>query len=314
MGDKVWVIPDPDEYFAPKKRAAAPVREQENPAVAFSLSLICWGSGQFYIRQWRNGILFFLLMLNFVGFLIITIIFWREILPIVKSWKFTKSDLLLACMVFYVLGLIVWIANALHAYWKTDALRTVEFKGVEKKVLPALCSFILPGWGQMLNGQPRKGFFYLLIALLGLTALPSLPIIYLLWPNLEPSPSKNVLDLIFGISFLLAPVLVFFWFINVFDAFKVAIDSLKKEPLLKRMQYATTRVRLQGGFGNFIAESKGKFLLILIFILCVLALNHFFPKKFYVSGLQGIGQHLSHRGMTVIPLMIEKGMETLDLK
>jgi hypothetical protein len=72
MNEKVWVIDDTDDPFeksaSRRKALERSLREEWNPAVAFSLSIILWGGGQFYSRHWKEGAMFLLLMVNFIAF------------------------------------------------------------------------------------------------------------------------------------------------------------------------------------------------------------------------------------------------------
>ena len=66
----------------------------------------------------------------------------------------TKAFLSLEFLLLSVL--VFWIYNAVDAYRATARARRVPFRGIENKALPALASLLIPGWGQFMNGHPRK--------------------------------------------------------------------------------------------------------------------------------------------------------------
>jgi len=317
MNKKVWVIDD-----IPKKQVSAikisqsniPIFKQNspiqrNPSLSFSLSLIIWGCGQFYNRQVRLGMLNLLLMINFYLFMSIGIMHWKSIKSSFETIYVDGSGTLLILGFFYISGLIVWHLNAWQAYFKSISISERSFKGIKMKLLPAVCSLLMPGWGQLLNGQTKKGVFFQLFALTGVAILPFIFIILIVWPMLESSRSRLIIEWIFSIGVVLSPFILMMWIVNIFDAAKVSINNTKKVPLPKRITYAIKKYRyhiqIYGLKNAVLPLIKRTTLAILLLIFCVIT-YHSVPTKFYMQQLQNLGNRISEKEMTVVPHIINK--------
>jgi TM2 domain-containing membrane protein YozV len=320
MSKKVWVIGDgPEKQVSATKISQRNIStfqekstKQRNPSLAYSLSIIIWGWGQFYNRQWRSGILFLLFMINFYLFMSIVVIYWESL----KSICFDCSGTLLIFGLFYLSGLIVWHFNAWQAYFKSIKSNIKPLNGIKMTLLPAVCSLLMPGWGQLLNGQTKKGLFFQLFSLTGLATLPFILIIFLVWPTLEASRSRHIIEWIFSISIILSPFILMMWIFNIFDAAKVSIDNTKKETLPIRIKHAANRFRYHTqiyGWKNAVRPLiKRNILIILLLIFCVIT-YHYVPKKFYMQQLQNLGYRMSEKEMTVIPSIIKKLPNSISL-
>jgi hypothetical protein len=315
MSNKVWVIEDSPEHQV----SATKVRqtdgstfeqksaEQRNPSLAYSLSIIIWGCGQFYNRQWRLGIIFLLFMINFYVFISIVVRYWESIKFTCESNYVDCSGTLLIYCILYLSGLIVWYLNAWQAYLKTKKINARSLKGTRVTLLRVVCSLLMPGWGQLLNGQVKKGLFFQLFALAGLAALPFILTVFLVWPALEASRSRVVIEWIFSISIILLPIILMMWIFNIFDA-AMSKDNTRKGPLLRiknainRFRYRTQLYGLKNAVFPLI---KRTIILTLLLIFC--GINyHFVPKKFYLQQLQHFGNRMLEKEMTVIPGIIKK--------
>ena len=171
MNQRVWVIEDnPEKQVSTPKINESIIStfqqkstKERNPSLAYSLSIIIWGCGQFYNRQWRLGIMFLLYMINFYLSMIIAINYWKPMKSFFESIGIDFSTMLLIFAFFYLLGLIVWQFNAWQAYLKSIKINPRSHKGIKIRFFPAFCSFLMPGWGQLLNGQTKKGAFFSVI-------------------------------------------------------------------------------------------------------------------------------------------------------
>ncbi len=317
MSQKVWVIKDNSEKqvsVAKINQRIIPTYEQQstnqrNPYLAYSLSIIIWGWGQFYNRQWKLGIFFLLFMINFYLLIRIFFTYWESIKSFFESIQIDCSGTLLIFGFFYLSGLVVWQFNAWQAYFKSIKINKRSPKGINMTLLPPVCSLLMPGWGQLLNGQTKKALFFQLFAFTSLATLPSIPIIFLLWPKLEASQSRHIIEWIFSISIILSPLVLMMWVFTIFDAAKVSIDTTKKERIPIRIRYAISKFRLHTktyGWKNAVLPLiKRTTLLILLLIFCVITYHHV-PEKFYMQQLQILGNRLSEKQMTVIPGIIKK--------
>lgn len=313
---KVWVIEDSPGQVSliQKSQKNIPTikqkrSEQRNPSLAYSLSIIIWGCGQFYNKQWKSGVLFFLLMIMFYAFMGITVTFWESITSSFESVYVNRSATFLILNFFYVLGIIVWHFNAWQAYFGSIKINQKAPKGLRGKLLPAVCSLLIPGWGQLLNGQTKKGLFFGLLLLTGLVALPFILVTLLAWSTLDASRSRIIIEWIFSISIILSPFFLLMWIVNIFDAAKVSIDHTKKVSLPRRIKYAIKRFRydiqIYGRKNAVLSRLKRTTVVIILLIICGTA-YHFVPKEFYMRQLQHLGNRMSGNEMTVIPRIIKK--------
>jgi TM2 domain-containing membrane protein YozV len=324
MSQKVWVIEDSHEEQVLSNKISQKILsklqqssvKQRSPSLAYSLSIIIWGCGQFYNRQWKLGILFLLFMINYYSFMSIIFMYWERITSTFESMNLDCAKVVLIFWFFYISGLIVWLFNAWQAYFESVNTNARSFKGTKIPLLSVVCSFLIPGWGQLLNGQPKKGLLFHVFALLSLSTLPLILIIFLVWPSLEASRSRLIIEWIFSISVILSPFIFMVWIVNIFDAAKVSLDNTKKDPLLIRMKHATNRFRnniqVYGKKNTVLPIIKRITLIILLMIFCVIS-YHSFPKKFYMQQLQNLGNRMSEQEMTVIPSIIKKLPNNISL-
>ncbi len=312
MSQKVWVIKD--SFKRSDSNAAGGVIsafhqdvKHKNPALAYSLSLLIWGCGQLYNRKWKSGILLFLFMIMFYLSMSMIIIHWTAIVKFFRSADVSLSETLLICGFFHLSGLITWHFNSCHAYFKAIKSNNNYFKGIRSILLPAACSLLMPGWGQFLNGQPKKGICFQIFSLAGLFAFPAILIVFLFWPTLEASQARLMVEWIFMISLIFTPFIVMIWLFSVYDAARVSMDNLKKEPLRKRIGYQINRhrhdIQVYGWKNAVLSIVKRIFIVILLLTLGVIG-YHYIPKSYYIQQLMDLGNKISQEGMTVIPGLI----------
>jgi TM2 domain-containing membrane protein YozV len=305
--ERVWVLEDPDER--PRVRSESAVsssRPQKNPAVAFTLSIFIWGAVQFYNRQGNVGTLLVLLMANFVVDPILVWIYREPIVAFLRGLPVTSSQMLAAITLFYFSGLLIWLSGAERAYHKTNAARTEPFQGTRVAWLPAVCSFLLPGWGQFLNGQAGKGALFLFTTLLVFFAAPTAVLIWLFWPELETAADRLFWERMLAATLLAAPLALVVWPLNCLDALRVGRDEVKKEPLLKRLEYANNRRRMYGWERGVFPFFRRTVMFAVVLVLCSSIAYFAFPQDYYVSLLQDLQTRLSQRHMVLIPHVIDR--------
>jgi len=310
--DRVWVLEDPDERpRVRKKPAVVPSSRgpQKNPAVAFTLSLLIWGAGQIYNRQGKFGFLLILLMANFYLDPILIWVYRESLTPFLGGITITSSQLLMVMGAFYFLGLIVWLFNAEHAYYVANKTRTEAFRGIERSFLPAACSLLIPGWGQFLNGQAAKGALFLMFALIGFFAVPALLIIPFFWPRLDTATDRLFWETALVTVIVLSPLTLLIWLLNSFDALKVSLDDTKKEPVLKRLEYANNRRRMYGWGRGVFPYLKQTLVLGLSLALCLAVAYYQFPRDYYVARLQSLQVQLSQQHLVLIPRLIDRVLQ-----
>ncbi len=309
MPDKiVWKIDDPREWST-SPEATHSVALQKNPALAFSLSLMLWGGGQLYNRQRALGLLFVLLMVNFYLILGLVIVYWESIITFLKAVPITHFEAIVACGIFYLSGLIFWIINALQAHHQASSTGTGAFEGVKNPLLPLFCSLLVPGWGQVLNGQPKKGGFFLIFTLAGFFALPALVLIPRIWSSLETFSERFLLEWVLVFALALCPLVFLMWLLGIYDALKVGLDPLKKEPLRKRIKYAINRLRIKGWARGFLPQAKRTLMLVLLLTLSVTLSYYYLPEKNYVVMLQSLETRLYQQKMILLPYLIDQFLQ-----
>lgn len=309
MPDKtVWELHDPEDKSKPGAVARS-MEPQKNPALAFSLSLLFGGSGQIYNQQWQLGLLFTFLMANFYMGLYLLIAYWEFITTSLKAVHISPSGVFLGGAIYYLSGLIFWTFNALHAYNRANETRIDPFQGIKNPLLPPLCSVLVPGWGQFLNGQPKKGGFYLIFALAGLLVIPVLIFIPLLWPTLESTIDRLALERILAIALFLFPLVLLMWLLSIYDALKVCLNPFKKGPLRKRIIYAINRVRINGWV---IPRAKLTLMLGLFLVLSLTLCYYYLPQKYYTHMLQTLQVRLSQENMVLIPHFIHQFLQVIS--
>jgi TM2 domain-containing membrane protein YozV len=310
MAEKVWVIEDPDELPRSRKtqrieRQAPPV-DEKSPATAYSLSTLFWGTGQIYSGERTKGLVFLLIMVLVCAPAVLAAVFFLPLLQFLKARNISLSTLFLTAEIMLFCALFFWKYNAGSAYHGADKKRRTAFTGVQSKVCPFFCSLLVPGWGQFLNAQPLKGSIYAGFSIFSLFTLLTIPAVLLAWPSLNISDSRFVVEMIFALTVIFAPVIPVFWIIGGFDALKVSLDDLKKEPLLDRLKAANNRRRNQGWVRGVFPQIKWTILLVLFLVLLVTVLYYYyFPKNYYVEELARLQSYLEKQGMTLVPGLIE---------
>lgn len=311
MDENIWIIEDPDSYFQRRIDKAPLINQkhaskQKNPAVAYTLSFILWGAGQVYNGQTLKGLLFLLLMLIFYTGSVHFLIYMKPILHFLHSINIGNAEIFIICEIVFFLSLIFWTHNAGDAYHGARKMRRDLFTGMQSRVFPFLCSLLVPGWGQFLNGQVKKGSILTGFSILSLFSMVTIPLVFVFWNALEASRSRFYVEGILAITLLFAPLIPFIWLFGCFDALKVSLDATKKESLVKRLRYANNRRRLQGLERGVFTHIKMIVTLCLLLVLCLVISYRFFPREYYTSQLRNIQTRLYGKEMVIVPSLIDR--------
>jgi hypothetical protein len=312
MNEKVWVIDDPDEHsdkpVSRRRTLESPVGEERNPALAFSLSIILWGGGQFYNGHWKEGAMFLLLMVNFIAYTIIGALFRNDLKPLLELLPISPSMGVSAILVLIFAGLCIWLYGARRAYRAATQQMAGRFEGVTAPLLPPFCSLLVPGWGQFLNGQSRKGLFFLFVACAGFFTAGAIPGIFFLWESFEPSALRVCLEWALAGCLAFSPVLLLLWLCGVHDALKVSLDDLKKESVRERMACAWNRVKMHG-WQKTVLRGLIRFAFLGITLAVSVAIaSRYFPRDFYLHEIERVQHELKAKHMTVIPHLIDRAL------
>ncbi|MFZ5876431.1 MAG: hypothetical protein ACOYXU_08485 [Nitrospirota bacterium] len=305
LEDKVWYVDDPDDPPV-RTKPAAPKPPQKNPAVAFSWSLVIWGGGQFYNRQGAIGFLLLLLMANCLVAPTLLWVYWDAVLALDIPISLTTSQLMGSVGSIYLSGLLVWFVSAVQAYYRTNTARTAPFNGIANRFLPAICSLLIPGWGQFLNGQPRKGTLFLCVAFIAFCAVPVLLMILWGWPMLRAAEDRLFWEVVLIAVAALGPPALLIWPVATFDALVVSRDDTKKEPVLKRLEYANNRRRMYGLGRGVFPYFKQTLMLGLLLVLFATVTYYYTPRDYYISRLHALRDASSTRHMVLIPRLLDR--------
>jgi TM2 domain-containing membrane protein YozV len=318
--EKVWVVQDPDEYLKPRQKtrimAEAPsLPAEKDPALAYTLSLLFWGSGQLYNGQRAKGLNYIGLALYANVFALLLFMFEQELPFYLGFFSISPAQAVLAAALLLFGVLIFWVSNASDAYHTAMKARRTPFAGVSSRAWPLFCSLLFPGWGQFLNGQPIKGSLFAVSAAFGIFSLLAVPGIMLAWPSLEDSSFRIMVEGLLLLSLITLLPMPFLWIFGVFDAWKVVQDDLKKEPLLERLKAANNRRRAYGWVRGVFPQIKRTLLLVLLLIILVLIIIQFsFPWNFYCESLTRALDRSSKQGMVLIPELVRGIIAVLPVK
>jgi TM2 domain-containing membrane protein YozV len=309
--DLVWTINSPkrgpkDRQSEGKNRkAGAPY----NPAKAFSLSLLVWGGGQIYNRSQKIGVLFLLLMGNFITLLYLILGNLKFVPRYAETTGLGLSGLLAAWCLFLFSGITLWILNAVLAYRQAAVRLDGPYQGIGISLWPAVCSALIPGWGQFLNGQAKKGTIFLTLFAVWVFSIPTILLILFYWSGI-PNESERLFWEKFLIGLLVAVgAVIIIWPFVILDAAKVGLDEVKKEPLRKRIEYANNLRRMKGWIGGYFPQAKLTLTLALILGISVAYSYLFFPWQFYSYNLEKLELKLNEQKMVMIPEVIGRVIE-----
>ena len=312
--EKVWVIETPQERI--RRRRAKHEQEwgpsiEKDPARAYTLSLIFWGGGQLYNDQLVKGTVFLSMMMLCCAGAILSVVYADFLVEFLRSRGASAASLFLAAEVLFFCLLIFWTYNAGDAYHAAAKTRKKAFPGVQSRVAPLLCSLLVPGWGQFLNGQAMKGSIFAGLSVLGFFSLGSIPAILAFWTSLEVSEARMIIEAVFAISVLYAPLFPVIWVFGAFDAWKVSYDELKKEPLWERIKAANNRRRTQGWVRGVFPHIRLTAVLGLVLTVCALIILFSFPAGYYAGWMTDAQTRLQKEGMTLVPDLIGKVLSFL---
>ncbi|MFQ5877646.1 MAG: hypothetical protein ACE5JH_08180 [Acidobacteriota bacterium] len=200
-----------------------PVRRSRvsSPAAAGTLSLFVCGLGQFYNGQRRLATLFLLCELQVIAFHYMLYMIWDRIREFAHLFFVSEWEMLLYassldfCLIFFL------IYNVAQAYRGAEA-RAGRFDGMHRPAVSGLASFLVPGWGQILNGQMGKAILFLFAFLLQVYCL----VLYLHSPLFRVITVLDEQQLLLRKALWVGMAVLFVtalsWFVSVYDAVLVA--------------------------------------------------------------------------------------------
>ena len=135
--------------------------------------------------------------------------------------------------------------------------------------------------------------------------MPALLIIPFFWPRLDTATDRLFWETALVTVLVLFPLTLLIWLLNSFDALKVSRDDTKKEPVLKRLEYANNRRRMYG-WGRGVFPYFKQTLILGLFLVFSLAVAYYqFPRDYYIARLQSLQVQLSQQHLVLIPRLID---------
>ncbi len=315
MSQKIWVIDDQGLGKLPgmsqgvaqhpgngnKESASLPKTSQKNPASAFSLSMLVWGCGHMHIGQRRLGLIYLAAMVAFYTVMTTVVFCWDSLARFISE----RPELIIFAMVIFLCGLLVWMFNAVDVYYRTLRLRDEPFLGADKIFWPLAGSFLFPGWGQFLNGQPKKGIFFLLCGAGGVFSVFALFLGRYVWPLLQSNQDRYVFESCLLGVFLVVPVVFLMWVASAYDAFRSCEYFLRYR---LRSKLVGKRLPGRGVLADLVPQCSAVLGLMLAISLGVQAI----PKQYYVDSLKNVRVEMLNSNMTIIPGLLHKTIEFIS--
>jgi TM2 domain-containing membrane protein YozV len=258
-----------------------------------------------YLGEYRPGWLYMAAMVVFYSIISGLIFFRDSVSRLAAEVEIQPSAFILGAVASLVVGLALWLGNAVAAYYRTARLRTEPFLGVDNLIWPLFGSLLFPGWGQFLNGQPRKGFFFLLFGATGVFSAFVVTLSLYAWPLLKAAPVRHTYEILLISALLLTPVSVLMWLVSAYDSFRSGREQLRMKLSLRHAGY---RVRSQWTLRGLVPRGTA----ILGLMLAMSLGMQFVPKNYYLDSLGELRIEMLNCKMEVMPELVGKVMELID--
>ncbi len=319
--EKLYVLPGLDESrengsIAHRRRSGGrqvdPSKREVNPAMAFTYSILFWGGGQLHNNQDWMGFALAFLMFLFYGCLGAAIVRWDLLLEYMGLFPGSLSTIYMGAVLFATLGVTLWLSSSVQAYLRASWDRYTLFNGVNNHLFPFICSLILPGWGQFLNGQTRKGTLFVMASLAGYVSVSVIVLTMIFWPYLDTAAERIAVEWLLTPAILILPAFLLASLVSGYDALRVSLDEIKKEPWKKRLEYANNRRRMKGWRRGVWPQIRLTMGLSLVLCLCLGVAYHLIPQDFYTLSLRTARDVLVEHHLTVIPELLNRALLLLS--
>lgn len=272
---------------------------------AASLSLLFPGLGQVYMGQRAFGLTFmisnlaiFAVYLFLSGILRISV-FSNSLVP---SYDF--HVLLIAPLAIAVLsGISIHMAFDLF-----PELKLAQLISANRKNRLYWLSYFFPGYGQLLNGQPKKSAVFCSLWLLGIFSAASIFFAYSInWYEYTEELGINFVEK--SLLILAAFVVIGFasYFVGIFDTFVVRNNPYLKRPVSKRIKRF---LGMQGSSRDRTPHRRTslKFVLVSLALFSILLVRMARPsyRTFYGEYLNKATVTLDAKGMKFVPGLLKR--------
>jgi len=151
-------------------RYAQPPASGTRALWASTFSMFLCGAGQAYNGQGKLGLLLMLTEALFISANWALITLWSEARDLMELFGVTEWQLFVGTIVADLLMVVVAMTGVHQSYRKAERLDG-QFGGLDNPAVSGLASMVIPGWGQLVNGQPGKAVTFLFTYLCGLCAV-----------------------------------------------------------------------------------------------------------------------------------------------
>jgi hypothetical protein len=170
--------------------------------------------------------------------------------------------------------------------------------------LPVGGSLLFPGWGQFLNGQPRKGIFFLVFGISGLLCAFIMLLVLHIWSLLVMGADRHLFEICLAGALAFLPIVVLMWIVSVYDAFRSCEYFLRYK---QRSKWEGKRFQGRAFLRDFIPQCSA----VLGLMLAISLAMQFCPKQYYLDSLREVRGEMLSSNMTIIPEFIHKLIEFL---
>jgi TM2 domain-containing membrane protein YozV len=211
---------------APTMAASVPTTRsgrRRSPAIASSLSLWIWGLGQLYNGDTKLATFFFLCQAQVAAFHYMLYATWGRLRNFADVFFISEWELFLYVAAIDICLLFLMMFNVAQAYRTAEIVgHGGRYEGMHQPLVSGLASLLVPGWGQMLNGQLGKGMVFLSVFVLQgyLLGLYMLSPFYRVVLDLDPQQVLLRQVITGGMVALFATAVA--WVISAYDATLVA--------------------------------------------------------------------------------------------
>lgn len=293
----------------PEKRkviALAPRRNysNKNPATAALFSAFLWGSGQAQADYAVMGLKYLLLQLVSATLYVALWFHAESIAQWQQSSGFSENYLMYGALAFSFSVGMIWYYQILQAYRMTEETRFEHYEGSESLAAVLTAAVLLPGGGQIVNGQRRKSVFFLIAPALTLACALSSWSGIAFWSFLHEAETKTLIEGIWIGSACVFATTFLLWIIAAYDAAMIHMFPEKREPFLRRTALAWNRFKIafrRGQLLDGLKDFSKQILLIIIALGVGFVLYTFIPSDFYISSLDPLIDDLRRQQFIVTP-------------
>ena len=204
-----------------KVRYAQPPASGTRAMWSSTFSLFLCGAGQAYNGQGKFGLLLLLTEALFVSVNWAVISLWSEVKEMVELFGITEWQLFVSLAASNYLMILISLGSVHQSYRHAEEIDG-RFGGMDNPAISGIASMVVPGWGQLVNGQPGKAVVFLLGYLSGLYALALLLFTPLLKLLATVDPGNILSPQVNAVSAGVLVVAGIAWLLSVYDAMLVA--------------------------------------------------------------------------------------------